>query len=53
MGIANAIHVPKDSGWPLNFSSRLPRRTRLGPVPMVVPVPPILAAKQTDIASIA
>ena len=32
---------------------RVPRRTRLGPVPMVVPVPPILAAKQTDIASIA
>ena len=52
-GIAKAIHVAKDSGQ-LGKASRINSSIiRLGPVPIVVPVPPQLADIETHIASIA
>ena len=52
-GMANAIHVAKDSGHPGKASRINSSIIRLGPVPIVVPVPPQLADIETHIANIA
>ena len=52
-GMANAIHVANESGQLGKASRRSSIIIRLGPVPIVVPVPPQFADIETHIANIA
>ena len=52
-GKANSIHVANDKGQFGKASNSSSIMMRLGPVPMVVPVPPQLADMETHIANMA